>query len=113
MLATMLAEAGHDAIHVRDVGLSSADDATLLEFARESSRIVISADTDFGALLALGPLLEPSVILFRSRSYRTASAQFEVLNECLPMFLDLLEAGCVLVISDEYIRARRLPLLPR
>lgn len=51
-LADGLSRAGHDAAHVRDRGLSRADDATVLELARTEERILISADTDFGTLLA-------------------------------------------------------------
>lgn len=51
-LADWLREAGHDAIHVRDVGLAAADDATVFDRAVADARVIVSADTDFGALLA-------------------------------------------------------------
>lgn len=44
---------GHDAIHVRDRGLATAKDAELLALAINEDRIIVSADTDFGTLLAL------------------------------------------------------------
>lgn len=111
-LALLLIGAGHDAVHVRDLHLSSADDEVILEVARSENRILISADTDFGALLALRNEVSPSVILFRSRGHRTTIAQFQVLSDCITQFADLLADGSVLVISDEQIRTRRLPLLP-
>ena len=111
-LALLLTEAGHDAVHVREFQLSSADDDVILEVARSENRILISGDTDFGALLAMRSDVAPSVILFRSRSHRTAIAQFQVLSDCITNFADLLADGSVLVISDEHVRARRLPLLP-
>jgi predicted nuclease of predicted toxin-antitoxin system len=47
-----LRHAGHDVTHVRDIGLAAADDSTVLALAREERRVLVSADTDFGTLLA-------------------------------------------------------------
>lgn len=82
-LAQLLREAGHDAVHTLERGLEQADDEVLLDAALDEQRIVISGDTDFGALLALARRKSPSVILFRSRHHRTAAQQAEILLEHL------------------------------
>ena len=68
-----LRQAGHDVIHVRQYGLQRADDAVILERAENEMRVVVSADTDFGTLLALRQKSLPSVVLFRGPTSRQPS----------------------------------------
>ena len=72
-LAEGLREAGHDALHVRELGLQSASDRTLFELASRERRILVSEDTDFGTLLVLWESANHSVILFRHMPNRTAA----------------------------------------
>jgi predicted nuclease of predicted toxin-antitoxin system len=50
--AELLRDAGHDAVHVRDIGLRTASDDEIIDYAISTDRIVVSHDTDFGTLLA-------------------------------------------------------------
>ena len=47
-LTRILAEAGHNAVHVTDLGLQGATDDEVLARADAEGRIVVTADTDFG-----------------------------------------------------------------
>jgi predicted nuclease of predicted toxin-antitoxin system len=109
-LAVSLTEAGHDAVHVADLGMSRATDLEILDVADREDRVVVSADTDFGTLLAMGNRRRPSVLLLRLASPRRAEHVTAVLHLNLPAVLDALDAGSVLVVEDARIRIRSLPM---
>lgn len=48
----LLNEAGHDALHIGDVGMSAAADETILLFGDQEDRVVFALDADFHLLLA-------------------------------------------------------------
>ena len=52
VLAELLRNAGHEAAHVRDIGLHHAADEAIFERAAVEDFILVSADTDFATLLA-------------------------------------------------------------
>jgi predicted nuclease of predicted toxin-antitoxin system len=75
------------------------------------NQILISADTDFGELLANAPVSAPSVILLR-RTDKRPQPLADVILANLEQITDDLEAGALIVISDTRIRTRRLPMKP-
>lgn len=111
-VAQLLVENGHDAVHVRGIGLERADDPVVMDRAETESRVVISADTDFGAILARTGRRAPSVILFRLPTERRAWRRVALILANLPQVADDLEAGALVVIEAGRVRSRRLPIIP-
>ena len=107
-VAALLVAAGHDAVHVRDRDMAQAEDEQVVELAITEQRIIVSADTDFGALLILSQKQQPSVILFRRGSPRRPAKQAELLIANLPALADDLAHGAIVVFRGDRIRVRRL-----
>ncbi len=108
-VAASLRDGGHDAIHVRDLGLGEAADEVILEAAAQGQRVLVSADADFGTLLARRNAAEPSVVLLRRSSQRRPAVQAALLLANLPAVEAELQAGAVVVVEDDRLRVRRLP----
>ena len=108
-IALGLGEEGYDAIHVRDVGMATAPDTEIFKLAAKQDRILISADTDFGALLAFRESPKPSFILFR-QSDKNPTSQLNFLLAKLPGLEKDLSTGCIVVFEDQRIRIRSLPI---
>ncbi len=111
-LAIDLNRAGHDAVHVRELDMQAASDEEIFDRAARDDRVVVSADTDFGTLLATRKQTSPSVILFRHGSQHRPADQAALLKANLPQLVDVLKAGSIVVIQPDRIRIRALPLLP-
>ena len=92
--------------------MSAASDVTILDEAAAASRVLVSADTDFGELLARTNAGTPSVLLLRRQDHRRAAQVAELLLLNLPTVADDLDAGAIVVLDDDRIRVRRLPLRP-
>lgn len=109
-VARRLSEAGHDAAHVADIGLLTASDPVILQAAADQDQVLLTADADFGALLALGSLATPSVVLLRSADHMRPTEQADLLAANLPAIAEALEEGAIASLSRDHLRIRSLPI---
>jgi predicted nuclease of predicted toxin-antitoxin system len=111
-LAQGLRKAGHDVLHVWEVALGAADDATLLAFARDEQRTIVSADADFSYILAQTGLDSPSVVLFQRECGRRPAEQLRLLLANLDQLGDAIEDGSIVVLANRLVRIRKLLPIP-
>lgn len=104
-----LAEAGHDVIHVAELELLGAPDEAVLAAALARDRVLVTADTDFGTLLALAQDPWPSVLLLRVAG-REATARAATIEAALAEVADALAAGALVVVEAGRFRIRDLPI---
>ena len=109
-VATGLRASGHDAVHVLDYGMQAATDDAVFERAGLESRVVVSADTDFGTILALREATSPSVILLRVGSLRRADDQVALILRALPSIDAALRRGAIVILERHRLRLRDLPI---
>ena len=109
-LAELLCQAGHDAVHVRDYNMQDASDEAIFELAQQENRCLISADTDFGTLLALRQEISPSVILLRRPSQRRPVEQVQLLLSNLPAISEAISQGAIISVEETRVRVRKLPI---
>jgi predicted nuclease of predicted toxin-antitoxin system len=111
-VAATLSSAGFESSHVADVGLLTAADQVILDYAAANGLVIISADTDFGELLALSRgAVRPSVVLLRSADRLTPGQQAALLGANLPVVADDLKTGALVTIARGRVRVRSLPIL--
>jgi predicted nuclease of predicted toxin-antitoxin system len=83
-----------------------------MRHAIDRGAVIITADTDLGALLVRGGSTEPSVILVRELLSLVVVGQGRLLAANLDQVREVLITGAIVVFSLDDIRVRPLPLAP-
>jgi predicted nuclease of predicted toxin-antitoxin system len=112
LLAAWLRAGGHDAVHVRERGLSAATDSSLVELAISEERVLITADLDYPRLIALSKLDRPALILFRAGNI-TDNQMLALLQRVLREVESSLLERSISVVDEYSIRVASLPLKSR
>jgi predicted nuclease of predicted toxin-antitoxin system len=109
-VAAGLRAAGNDAVHVLDYQMHTATDEAIFDRATLESRVIVSADTDFGGLLAVREATVPSVVLFRGASPKRADEQVALILTSLAAIETALQRGAIVVLERHRLRLRELPI---
>jgi len=106
----VLRNSGYDAIRVNELDMAKSKDREILAYAKKNDMVVITADLDFGNILAYTGYKKPSVIIFRLKDPSPNHVN-SLLLYALPNIKDSLDRGSIVVIGDYRIRIRELPVL--
>ena len=83
-------------IHVQDVGLETADDQTIWQYAKERGLTIVTKDEDFQALATRQGSVPPQVVWVRLGNCRKV-VLLEAFSRILPALRDMLAAGDAVV----------------
>jgi predicted nuclease of predicted toxin-antitoxin system len=103
---------GHDAVHWSAVGDVRARDEQIVAWARQNSAVVLTADLDFAAILALTGATGPSVVLLRVQDTFPDAVGDMVVVE-LGAHRTEIETGAIVTIDGAAGRVRILPIQRR
>lgn len=112
-VAGHLKAAGHEAVHVSEIGLTNTDDAVILSRARVEGMVLVTADHDFVQMLFASGDAKPSVILVRDVQALRSADLAALLHDAFASGLaELLSDGVIASLAPDRVRVRPLPLRP-
>src|SRR5262245_43745508 len=97
-----LRQQGHDAIHVRDLGMQRAPDSSILARALAEARAVLTFDPDFGELVVLARHLSPR----ECTRYPCDRASRRLLTRSADVFI----RPAIVLVGEGRHRIRYLPI---
>jgi predicted nuclease of predicted toxin-antitoxin system len=87
----------------------SPKDRDIFDYAEKHDMIILSADLDFGTILAFTHSIKPSVIIFRLNDPSHEHVN-SLISSNIPNIEKELKKGVIVIIEDAEIRIRELPI---
>jgi len=109
---SILQAEGWNSVHWSDIGIASAPDLEIMQWAFHDQRVVLTHDLDYGAMLAATQATGPSVVQVRTQDVRPQKLA-ALLIPVLQQYLNELDAGALLIVDEAKLRVRLLPLAKR
>jgi predicted nuclease of predicted toxin-antitoxin system len=100
---------GHDVIRVNAVLSVNSSDESIVAFASQEHRTILTQDLDFSAIIALTGKRLPSLITLRLSSSRIENVN-AVLQKVLPDLEQDALTGMIITVENDRIRRRSLPI---
>ena len=101
-LHAALTELGHDVLSAHDL-FPHASDETLLAFAEEEKRILITEDKDFGELVFLRGLPHPGIVRLVEM---TPMERADAMRFLIERHADAMHDGAIIVVTRKRVRIR-------
>jgi predicted nuclease of predicted toxin-antitoxin system len=101
---------GHDAVHLNDESLYQLPDNLILEKAIVENRIILTADMDFGHILAFTKTTAVSVIQFRISDLSIENIVPKLLIVFENYQEELQAFSTIITIQEHKIRFKTLPI---
>jgi predicted nuclease of predicted toxin-antitoxin system len=101
---------GFEAVHWSSIGDTRAKDTIIMDYARLNQYVVFTHDLDFGSILAITRADSPSVIQVRTQDV-TPNYLEKIIVDALKKYELELKAGSLIIIDENKLRVRILPLI--
>lgn len=109
-LCEYLVATGDTAEHTYQAVGAGASDQEIFTYATRNDAVIVTADTDFGTLLAQAKTSKPSLVLMRELLSLPVTEQGRLLSANLDQVRELLLKGAIVVFSRTDLRVRTLPI---
>lgn len=106
----LLKKQGWETVHWSEIGKTNAPDHIIMKWALKHDYIVFTHDLDFGSILAINNAKGPSVIQIRTQDITPQHSENTVIR-AIQQYTSELESGSLIVIEEDKLRVRILPLL--
>ena len=100
---------GYQGIRVDRLEMQKAEDEEIINYAYENDMVILTMDLDFGAILAHLGWGKPSVIIFRLNNPDINQVN-TLLNKILREIKPDLERGVIVIVEEDRVRIRDLPI---
>jgi len=95
--------------HWSTVGLPTATDSEIVDYAIQNDCVIITCDLDFSAILSVTHGRKPSLVQVRTR-YMLLHDLADIVLKSINQNIDALNSGAILTIDAKKSRSRLLPL---
>lgn len=88
---------------------TKVEDIRIFKYAINNNMVIITADLDFGKILAFTRLNKPSTIILRLNDPRISNVNQKLIKN-LPNIQNELQNGSLIIIEEYRIRVKSLPI---